>query len=228
MKEYLAPYPLTHPAWRVVRIAARHIHDRAERYLHGRVLDIGCGAKSKRHLIGHTVAEHIGLDHADSLHDLGSADLIGTAYEIPSHSEAFDGILCTAVLEHLEEPHSALAEAHRVLRPGGYAVYTVPLFWHLHEEPRDFYRYTSHGLRHLFQAAGFEVVEIHPMSGFLTTFATATNYYLTRFRRPPIGWISKPLIALNNLAMLALDRGILRDERFSWMYLVVVRKPQNG
>ena len=104
----------------------------------------------------------------------------------------------------------------------------MPLFWHLHEEPRDFYRYTSHGLRHLFQAAGFEIVEIHPMSGFLTTFATATNYYLTRFCRPPIGWISKPLIALNNLAMLALDRGILRDERFSWMYLVVVRKPQTG
>ena len=78
----------------------------------------------------------------------------------------------------------------------------MPLFWQLHEEPRDFYRYTSHGLRHLFLAADFELVEIHPMSGFLTTFATAANYYLTRFRRPPIEWISRALIALNNLAMV--------------------------
>ena len=60
----------------------------------------------------------------------------------PAGNASFDCILSTAVLEHLEDPGCALKEASRVLRLGGHVLYTTPLFWHLHEERRDFYRYT--------------------------------------------------------------------------------------
>jgi len=75
-------------------------------------------------------------------------DLFGTAYNIPVDDNYFDTALCTAVLEHLEETSDVTKETHRVLKAGGYAIYTVPFFWHLHEEPRDFYRYTKYGLKY--------------------------------------------------------------------------------
>ncbi len=39
--------------------------------------------------------------------------------------------------------------------PGGTIWLTTPLTWYLHEEPHDYYRYTSHGLRYLLDRAGF-------------------------------------------------------------------------
>lgn len=90
----------------------------------------------------------------------------GSAYEIPAEDDAFDSALCTAVLEHLEEPESAIRECHRVLKPGACAVYTVPFIWHLHEEPRDFFRYSRYGLEYLFKKVGFEIVELEALSGF--------------------------------------------------------------
>ena len=84
------------------------------------------------------VTEHVGLDHENTLHNKSKIDLFGTAYDIPAEVEHFDTFLCTAVFERLEEPDKAIREAKRILKKGGYAIYTVPLFWHIHEEPRDF------------------------------------------------------------------------------------------
>ncbi len=52
-------------------------------------------------------------------HDKFKIDLFGTAYDIPVKDEHFDTVLCTAVLEHLEEPDKAIKEANRVLKRGG-------------------------------------------------------------------------------------------------------------
>jgi SAM-dependent methyltransferase len=84
------------------------------------------------------------------------------------------------VLEHLEEPEAAIRECHRVLRPGGTAIYTVPFIWHLHEEPRDFFRYSKYGLRYLFEKVGFEIVELRALSGFWVTFGQLFVYNLYR------------------------------------------------
>ena len=45
----------------------------------------------------------------------------------------------------------------RVLRPGGYLLLTAPQTNELHEEPRDFFRYTNYGLHNLLEEAGFRV-----------------------------------------------------------------------
>ena len=64
--------------------------------------------------------EHIGVGtHQCTLHEKSSVDLWGTAYAIPVESDSFDSALCTAVMEHLEEPEQALRECHRVLKAGG-------------------------------------------------------------------------------------------------------------
>ncbi len=229
LQTYLRPYRLTNPARMVLRRGAQLLLRAMDRHLSGRVLDIGCGAKAKRHLVSDRVTEYVGLDHEGSLHDRSQVDLLGTAYHIPQPNESFDGVVCTAVLEHLEEPQAALVESLRVLRRGGSAIYTVPLFWHLHEEPRDFFRYTKYGLRHLFERAGFEVIEITPASGFWLTFGSEWGYYLVALARGPIQYFARLLVAVNNLVFPWLDRIDRRlnpsTEKFTWMYLVVAKKP---
>src|SRR5258708_494710 len=126
-------------------LLVNRIHDRCLRefascFLSGRLVDIGCGPKPYERLLAPFIGEHIGVDHRNSLHDQSRVDLFGEAYKIPVEDESFDSALCTAVLEHLEEPELALRECHRVLKTGAYAIYSVPFIWHLHEEPRDFYR----------------------------------------------------------------------------------------
>lgn len=225
VSRYLKLYSITNPAHRVHRIAGLRIRGAARNCLSGRMLEIGCGAKHKALLVGDLVTEHIGLDHEDTQHDQSKVDIFGTAYETGVEDGSFDCILSTAVLEHLEEPLLALREAYRVLKPGGYAIYTAPLFWHLHEEPRDFYRYTRYGLNYLFDKSGFQIVELNALSGFCTTFLAEFGYYLQRFRRGPLKPIVDLAVILNNVLAFVLDRGPLRDERFTWMYLVVARKP---
>jgi SAM-dependent methyltransferase len=52
--------------------------------------------------------------------------LCGDGYQLPFANEAFSTVLMIAVLEHTREPWRILAEAHRVLKPGGQAVMLVP------------------------------------------------------------------------------------------------------
>jgi SAM-dependent methyltransferase len=174
------------------------------------------------------VTEHVAVDHDEGPHPKHALDLVGSAYELPVEDAAFDTVLCSYVLEHLEEPGRALAEAWRVLAPGGAAIYTVPHIWHLHEEPRDFYRFTKHGLAYLFEQAGFEVVEIHPLCGFPATFAQQLAYFAWGFAprsaANPLRWLVHGFVwAVQHLG-LALD-GIDRSEKYPAEYLAVARKP---
>lgn len=216
----------------IYRIIDPNVALRLRDHARGRLLDIGCGKQPYREMAAAYVSEYVGLDHAETRHDLAGADLVGTAYEVPAPDSSFDTVLCTDVLEHLEEPSEAVAEAWRVLRPGGTAIYTVPLFWHLHEEPRDFYRYTKYGLEYLFNKSGFEIVEITALSGFCATFAQELVYFLYGFRRGgpinPVWWLVPILSMVIQAAGLILNK-FDRSTAFTVEYIAVVRKPEaNG
>jgi SAM-dependent methyltransferase len=215
-------------------LLVNRIHDRylelfASRYLRGRLIDIGCGVKPYAAMMAPFVSEHVGVDHPDAAHGLERADLVGPAYALPVPDASFDSALCTAVLEHLEEPEAALRECHRVLRPGGVALYSVPFIWHLHEEPRDFFRFSRYGLDYLFGKVGFEVVVLQPLSGFWVTFGQLLVYNLYRHNRGPLRWLR--VVDLLGLVVQAgaagLDR-LDRAEEWTWMYMVVARKPLAG
>lgn len=207
-------------------IVERELRRAGAKYLAGRLLDIGCGPKPYERLLAPYVEEHVGVDHAESPHPLDDVELMGSAYAIPAADESFDSVICTAVLEHLEEPSEALAECKRVLRGGSYAVYTVPFIWHIHEEPRDFYRYSEFGLRYLFDKAGLEIVELKALSGFWVTTGQMFAYYVNRLNR---GWLkSTRVIDLCTLGIQAAAGALERfdrPERWTWMYIVVARKP---
>lgn len=195
----------------------------AGKYATGRLVDIGCGSKPWRGLFAGRVTEHIGVDY---LPEIGGrpVDVVATAYEIPLPDRHADTILMSAVLEHLEEPKDGLREAHRLLRPGGYAILTAPFIWPVHEAPRDFFRYSPFGFRHLLEEAGFEVVEIVPLSGAWTTFSLEFSYAIRKYRR-------RGLTPFVNTAMRTAqwfgarwDR-VDYQPRFSWNHLAIARAP---
>lgn len=213
--------------WLIFRLINPALEKKLKKYAQGRMIDIGCGEKPYKEMASSFVTEHIGVDHNDTFHNKSNIDLFGNAYHIPEQDESFDTVLCTYVLEHLEEPSEAIAEAYRVLKTGGYAIYTVPFFWHLHEEPRDFYRYTKWGLKYLFEKNGFEIIEIQPLSGFIVTFAQELCYFLVLFRRGgklnPLWWIIPVVTSIIQSFAYLLNK-IDPTKQFSIEYLCVARK----
>ena len=53
--------------------------------------------------------------------------VVGDAARIPLQSGSVDAVLCVHTLEHIQDDRAAMGELHRVLRPGGWAVVSVPL-----------------------------------------------------------------------------------------------------
>lgn len=211
--------------WLVYYIHDQELQKAAKQYYRGSLIDIGCGTKPYRELLKPYVTEHVGVDHENSIHGRDNVDLFSTAYEIPSADQEFDSALCTAVLEHLEEPEKAIGECHRVLKPDGVAIYSVPFIWHLHEEPRDFYRFSKYGLRYLFEKSGFEIIHIKALSGFWVTFGQLLVYNLYRANRGPFRWfkIVDGLCLLIQGVSFLLDK-LDRTEQWTWMYMVIARK----
>lgn len=151
----------------------------------GVLYDLGCGEKPYKTLFEQYCENYLGVDWSNSLHEI-SADVLANLNEIlPIDSSSADTVVSISVLEHLSEPQNMLNEAYRMLRPGGNIVLQVPFQWRVHEEPYDFFRYTSHGLKYMFEKAGFADIKIIPLSGFWSMWFLKLNYQTARLVRGP-------------------------------------------
>lgn len=91
-------------------------------------------------------------------------DIVADAGALPLRDGSADCVICTEVLEHLPDPAACVAEGHRLLRPGGTFIASVPFLYPVHADPHDYQRFTAEGLRHLF--AGFTSLSVETMGGF--------------------------------------------------------------
>lgn len=159
--------------------------------LRGRLLDVGCGRKPYRSLF--TVDEYVGLDiDSEVTRALGIADHLYDGNRFPLPSSTFDSALCNQVLEHVFEPDRFLAEIHRVLAPGGKLLLTVPFVWDEHEQPVDYARYSSFGLRALLERNGFTILEQEKIGADASTLFQLVNVYVYKVaeRWPsPLRWL---------------------------------------
>jgi len=124
----------------------------------GRVLDVGCGQKPYEALFQTT--EYVGLE-LDTVENRQKkkADFFYEGRVFPFENASFDTVILNQVLEHVFNPDEFLGEINRVLKQGGGLLLTTPFMWDEHEQPHDFARYSSFGLRHLLETHGFRVVE---------------------------------------------------------------------
>lgn len=119
----LSPDELDHLARARERLFTGGLRDFEALRETNRLLDVGCGG-------GHFAAmaaaswNVLALEPEAYLcsvaHQRGLMTVLqATAENLPAQAETFDVVTLWDVLDHLEQPISALREAHRVLRPGG-------------------------------------------------------------------------------------------------------------
>jgi SAM-dependent methyltransferase len=135
----------------------------ASSYARGRLLDIGCGNKPYAGMFASRVSEHVGCDVVQS--SKRRVDIICPATALAVGDSSYDTVLATQVIEHVADHRAMLREAFRALKDNGVLILSGPMYWPLHEEPHDYFRFTEHGLRYLVESVGFAVVEIKQNGG---------------------------------------------------------------
>lgn len=66
------------------------------------------------------------------------ADIKADIRNLPLDDNSFDVIFCNHVLEHIPEDLKAMSELYRVMKPGGWGVFQVPMKYNLAETYEDF------------------------------------------------------------------------------------------
>lgn len=210
----------------------------ASKYSQGILLDIGCGLRPYEALFTDYVTAYIGLDWPISP-EKAHLDVIGDATCLPFCDKAVDTVLASELMEHLPEPKLFLSEVARILKVGGYLILSVPFMEPLHEEPRDFYRFTSHGLRYLLKREGFYVKHIWKRgrwwSVVIGSFSSQALYTLVnpldregkRKYRVVGTVIILPLCAILQFTGYILDQIAIKSSKYTLVYLVVAVRQDN-
>ena len=172
--------------WRAIA-AARGV-------MRGPMLDVGCGTKPYRALFD--TESYIGLDiDSESTRARGMADALYDGGRFPFDDAQFQSVLCNQVLEHVFNPQEFLGEVRRVLAPGGTLLLTVPFVWDEHEQPYDYARYSTFGLRALLEAHGFRLLQQHKLLADASVIFQIINAYVFKVSRPRLGPMALPFTA---------------------------------
>lgn len=182
------------------------------------VLDVGGRIQPYRPLLGTRVRNYVALDPQVT----GLVDVIGTAESLPFPSGSFDAVICTQVMSYVKNPRKAVAEMHRVLKPGGSLFLTVPAFCPAFFD--ELWRFFPEGIREL--TKDFQQVEIRPegysIAGVCRTLNIALDLVIVR------AWVRRiaavTLMLLFNVAGDLLDRFSGGSEHFTANYSILARK----
>lgn len=166
------------------------------------VADVGCGPGNDTLRLRERGLRAHGFDLSHAM--LTARDVPGQVRAdlraLPLHDDALDGLWCVAVLLHIprEAIPAALAEFHRVLRPGGHALITIAEGdgegWEPYAHPsgadeaveRYFVYHAREAFAGLLAAAGFEIL----WTGCATTHRTWLSLHLRRI--PGVQSASRP------------------------------------
>lgn len=146
-----------------------------------RMLDVGCGdgrlAREIKQVLPRVVVHGCdlsiaALNRAEGLDRRYAVDL--NVDRLPEPDGSLDLVVASEVIEHVIEPGRAIAEFHRVLRPGGHVLITVPnvAFWRFRLEAlrggvpsvtadaRHLHSFNAALLNALVTREGFEIVTL--------------------------------------------------------------------
>ncbi|MGE0223323.1 MAG: metalloregulator ArsR/SmtB family transcription factor [Acetobacteraceae bacterium] len=140
----------------------------------GRLLDIGTGTGRVLELLAPRVRQGLGVDASKSMLALARARLasaefahctvrLADMYRLPLADASFDVAVLQMVLHYAEDPAGVLAEAARVLRPGGRMI-VIDLAAHVQEDvakrlAHRWFGFTDAAMHELLTRAGLAIGE---------------------------------------------------------------------
>lgn len=128
-------------------------------FLKGDVLDVGCGSKPYQKLFVNAKS-YVGLEYDTPANRRSkNAEYFYDGARFPFLDSNFDSLVCNQVFEHVFNPNEFMGEIYRIMKPGGILLLTVPFVWDEHEQPYDFARYSSFGIRSILEKQGFTIIE---------------------------------------------------------------------
>ncbi len=140
-----------------------------------RVLDVGCGIKPYYPFFAQHASEYVGVDVVPG----PQVDLIGGVEQLPVADASFDLVICTQVLEHVDDPGLAVRELRRVTAPGGRVLASTHGVQVYHPSPNDLWRWTHAGLGRLFADNGeWGSVSVQPSSGTTSCLTMLLGIYI--------------------------------------------------
>ncbi len=145
--------------------------------LQGNLIDVGCGTKPYQNLIACNRYDGLEID-TPRTRSLGYAKYFYSGKQFPFADNSYDSALCNQVLEHVFEPDNFMREINRVLKKNGLLLLTVPFTWDEHEQPYDYARYSSFGLKHLLSKHGFEIIEYKKSEPTVVVIFQLINCYI--------------------------------------------------
>lgn len=227
-----------HPQWFCFRDEVSWLK-RAASLGTGLVLDVGSGRQRIRPYLRQDCC-YVALDYPSTATTLyrSMPDVYADGALLPLRPDTVDTALVLEVLEHIPAAHASIRDIARVLKPGGTLVVSVPFLYPLHDAPHDFHRWTTHGLRHLVEQHGFEVLTLAGEGTPPVTAALLLNLALSMSlvdlmqHRNPLALIAFPIIGICipaiNLSAWCLQR-LSSDKHFMPFSLrLVARKPDSA
>lgn len=170
----------------------KHVTDLAG-HIVGKTLDVGCGSKPYAHL--YRSDEYVGLEiDSTANRQAKKADYFYDGNKFPFADESFDSVVANEVLEHVFNPEQFLNEVARVLRPQGLVLMTLPFVWDEHEQPYDFARYSSFGVKALLQRHGFEIIEQRKSTDDIRVIFQLLNAYIYKTTMTRNGWFNHLIV----------------------------------
>ncbi len=197
------------------------------KYIKGRVLDIGCGQKPYQYLF--KVSKYIGIEVDSPDNRLSKeADCFYDSKVLPFNNGEFDSVIATEVFEHIFEPVEFILEINRVMKDNGTLLLTVPFIWDEHEQPFDYGRYTSFGIKSILEKHGFEIlVQIKNLHDVRVIFQIINVYFykILAIRKNVIKMVLfAPLFAFFNILGLVFNLFLPKNVDLFLDNIVIARK----
>lgn len=135
------------------------------------------------------------LDYVTSSPDQKEEDLILDLINTHQSENSFDVVLCSHVLEHIQDDQKAISEIYRILKPGGFALFMFPVKGKVTYEDvsmvspedrkkyflqEDHVRVYGEDVLFRFEKAGFEVSCVQPRECFSEAQIQKYNLFKTQ------------------------------------------------
>lgn len=190
-------------------------------------LDVGCGLRPYEIYFPNNTYYGVDIMVSGRARSLKAPDYYYDGKKLPFKNNSFEGVISTQVLEHTSDPRHFILEIHRILKPGGRLIISLPFVWQEHEEPYDFYRFTSFGINELLKNNGFKTECIIKDSGAIDTLAMIINVYMIHHFVPNIfgfGHLISLLFCFPIQLLAILLQKVLPDKGQLYLNLVVYAK----